>query len=112
NSFPGVQSKCHASTQTTDLKEVLRDVIPKEQKRVSAFKAQYKDTSIGQVTIDMIYGGMRGIKGLVYETSLLDPNEGIRFRGKTITECQKLSKIEYLFLFYVLITIRKRNATV
>ncbi|CAF2986344.1 unnamed protein product [Rotaria sp. Silwood2] len=89
NSFPGVQSKCHASTQTTDLKEVLRDVIPKEQKRVSAFKAQYKDTSIGQVTIDMIYGGMRGIKGLVYETSLLDPNEGIRFRGKTITECQK-----------------------
>jgi citrate synthase len=31
---------------------------------------------------------MRGIKGLVYETSVLDPNEGIRFRGKTITECQ------------------------
>ncbi len=31
---------------------------------------------------------MRGIKGLVYETSVLDANEGIRFRGKTITECQ------------------------
>lgn len=31
---------------------------------------------------------MRGIKGLVYETSVLDPNEGIRFRGKTIAECQ------------------------
>jgi citrate synthase len=31
---------------------------------------------------------MRGIKGLVYETSVLDPNEGIRFRGKTINECQ------------------------
>ena len=31
---------------------------------------------------------MRGIKGLVYETSVLDPNEGIRFRGKTIEDCQ------------------------
>lgn len=83
-----LQSKCFSSTQTTDLKEVLRELIPKEQKRVSEFKAKYKDAPIGQVTIDMIYGGMRGIKGLVYETSVLDPNEGIRFRGKTITECQ------------------------
>ena len=32
---------------------------------------------------------MRGIKGLVYETSVLDANEGIRFRGKTIPECQE-----------------------
>lgn len=31
---------------------------------------------------------MRDITGLVYETSLLDKNEGIRFRGKTIDECQ------------------------
>jgi len=33
---------------------------------------------------------MRGIKGLVTETSVLDPNEGIRFRNYTIPECQKL----------------------
>lgn len=87
------------------MKEVLRDLIPKEQKRISEFKAKHKDTPIGQVTVDMvneffylfnmnylyyqIYGGMRGIKGLVYETSVLDANEGIRFRGKTITECQQ-----------------------
>ena len=33
---------------------------------------------------------MRGIKGLVTETSVLDPNEGIRFRGYSIPECQKV----------------------
>jgi citrate synthase len=33
---------------------------------------------------------MRGIKGLVCETSVLDPEEGIRFRGYSIPECQKL----------------------
>merc|ERR1712013_895187 len=40
-------------------------------------------------TIDMLYGGMR-MKGLVTETSVLDPAEGIRFRGYTIPECQEL----------------------
>lgn len=37
-----------------------------------------------------MYGGMRGIKGLVTETSVLDPEEGIRFRGYTIKDCQKM----------------------
>ncbi|CAF3661142.1 unnamed protein product, partial [Rotaria socialis] len=88
NTLIGFQLKCSASTQTTDLKEVLRELIPKEQKRVAAFKKDHNNTPIGQVTVDMIYGGMRDINGLVYETSLLDPKEGIRFRGKTIEECQ------------------------
>ncbi|CAF4812879.1 unnamed protein product, partial [Rotaria sp. Silwood2] len=70
-----------------DLKEVLRELIPKEQKRVAAFKAENKDVVIGQVNVDQIYGGMRDIKGLVYETSLLDANEGIGFCGKRIEEC-------------------------
>lgn len=37
-----------------------------------------------------MYGGMRGIRGLVWEPSVLDADEGIRFREKTIPECQKL----------------------
>ena len=37
-----------------------------------------------------MYGGMRGIKGLLWEPSVLDPEEGIRFRGKSIPECQKI----------------------
>ena len=36
-----------------------------------------------------MYGGMRGIRGLVTETSVLDPDEGIRFRGFSIPECQE-----------------------
>ena len=37
-----------------------------------------------------MYGGARGIKCLVWEGSVLDSEEGIRFRGKTIPECQEL----------------------
>ena len=32
----------------------------------------------------------RPVSGLVTETSVLDPEEGIRFRGYTIPECQEL----------------------
>ncbi len=48
---------------------------------------------IGEVQLSQIYQGMRGITGMVYETSLLDAQEGIRFRGFTIPELQvKLPK--------------------
>jgi citrate synthase len=32
----------------------------------------------------------RGIKGMIWEGSVLDANEGIRFHGKTIKECQSI----------------------
>jgi citrate synthase len=44
---------------------------------------------IGEVTLAQVYQGMRGITGLVTETSLLDAQEGIRFRGFTIPELQQ-----------------------
>src|SRR6195952_478962 len=48
---------------------------------------------IGEVTLAQVYQGMRGITGLVSETSLLDSQEGIRFRGYSIPELQdKLPK--------------------
>ena len=40
------------------------------------------------MTVDQAVGGMRGIPGLLWETSMLDPEEGIRFRGYSIPECQ------------------------
>jgi citrate synthase len=45
---------------------------------------------VGEVTLDQVYGGARGIKSLVWEGSVLDSEEGIRFRGKTIPECQEI----------------------
>src|SRR5437762_13948516 len=44
---------------------------------------------IGEVQLSQIYQGMRGITGLVTETSLLDAQEGIRFRGYSIPELRE-----------------------
>src|SRR5450432_1532897 len=50
---------------------------------------QHGTKKIGEVTLAQIYSGMRGMTGLVTETSLLDPKEGIRFRGYSLPEIQQ-----------------------
>jgi citrate synthase len=50
---------------------------------------EHGSKKIGEVTLSQIYSGMRGMTGLVTETSLLDPQEGIRFRGYSIAEIQQ-----------------------
>jgi citrate synthase len=56
---------------------------------------EHGNKKIGEVTLSQIYQGMRGITGLVTETSLLDAQEGIRFRGYTIPELQeRLPKVK------------------
>jgi citrate synthase len=66
----------------------------------TALKAQMKellkekgDTKIDEVTMSQMFGGMRGVKSMIWETSLLDPSAGIRFRGYSIPELrEKLPK--------------------
>ncbi|HXD78004.1 MAG TPA: citrate (Si)-synthase, eukaryotic [Puia sp.] len=66
------------------------------KKKADEVAAEIKDLlkdhgndKIGEVTLSQIYQGMRGITGLVSETSLLDAQEGIRFRGYSIPELQQ-----------------------
>lgn len=47
-------------------------------------------TKVGEVELKNVFGGMRGVKSLVWETSQLDANEGIRFRGYSIPELKKI----------------------
>src|SRR5580704_1539756 len=47
------------------------------------------DVKLGEYTVAQAYQGMKGMKGMVTETSKLDPEEGIRFRGYSIPELRK-----------------------
>jgi citrate synthase len=72
------------------LKERLAQLIPVEIENVKAARAEHGKKSFGPVTVDQLYGGMRGLPALIWDGSVLDPDEGIRFRGKTISDCQGL----------------------
>ncbi|GFT74487.1 probable citrate synthase 1, mitochondrial [Nephila pilipes] len=76
-------------SDTTDLKGLMAKKIIEQQKSVKKFREVYGSKVIGEITVDQIYGGMRGMKSLVTETSHLDPEEGIRFRDLTIPECRE-----------------------
>lgn len=65
--------KAKADAANIEIKEILKE---------------HGNKKAGEVTLAQIYQGMRGITGLVTETSLLDAQEGIRFRGYSIPELQ------------------------
>ncbi|MCR6720015.1 MAG: citrate (Si)-synthase [Chitinophagaceae bacterium] len=70
--------KAKADQMAAEIKDLLKEHGSKE---------------IGTVQLSQVYQGMRGITGLVSETSLLDAQEGIRFRGYSIPELrEKLPK--------------------
>ncbi|ODV64477.1 citrate synthase mitochondrial precursor [Ascoidea rubescens DSM 1968] len=70
------------------LKERFAEIYPEKAEAIKKFKKEKGKTVIGEVLLEQAYGGMRGIPGIVWEGSVLDPIEGIRFRGRTIPDIQ------------------------
>ena len=48
------------------------------------------DVVVDQVTVEQLIGGMRSVKAMLWDTSSLDPEEGIRFRGYSIPQLRQL----------------------
>src|SRR5215470_15169084 len=77
-----------------ELKEKFRAKAEQLGAEIKTILKENGDKVIGQVQLSQIYQGMRGMTGLVTETSLLDAQEGIRFRGYSIPELrEKLPKV-------------------
>ncbi|KAB0672428.1 citrate (Si)-synthase [Oryzomonas sagensis] len=68
------------------LKETLKQKIEEHRPRTTKLTKEFGKVIIDQVTIEQCIGGARDIRSLVTDISYLDPQEGIRFRGKTIPE--------------------------
>jgi citrate synthase len=64
--------------------------MPEKQAALAAMKKEHGAKIVDKVTINQVLGGARSIKSMLWETSLLDPVEGIRFRGHTIPELQEV----------------------
>lgn len=57
---------------------------------VRDFLKENADKKVDEVSLKQVFGGMRGIKSMLWETSQLDANEGIRFRGYSIPQIKEL----------------------
>merc|ERR1719203_238480 len=74
---------------TKTLFERMKQRVPEMQERAKQIISQTKDKKISDVTVSQAFGGMRGVKGLICETSELDVNEGIKFRGLNLPEIEQ-----------------------
>lgn len=82
-------TRAYSSASEPDLKTILKDAIPAKRELLKKVKSHASKT-VGEVKVENTLGGMRGLKAMVWEGSVLDANEGIRFHGKTIEDCQSV----------------------
>jgi citrate synthase len=68
------------------LKRKLKEKIEAHRPRTQKLLKDQGEVVIDKVTISQAIGGARDIRALVTDISYLDPQEGIRFRGRTIPE--------------------------
>ncbi len=64
----------------TALREKLAAEFPKKATEIREMVKQFGNLKISEVTIEQAYGGMRGVKGLVCDTSEVPPDKGLIIR--------------------------------
>jgi citrate synthase len=68
------------------LQEKLSVKLPKIHEEIVQLVEEHGDKVISQVTIKQAYGGMRGVKSLICDTSLVEPDKGLIIRGMPILD--------------------------
>lgn len=71
------------------LKQLFYEKSRQTADEVKELLKQHGNTKVDDVNLDQVYGGMRDITCMIWEPSLLDSEEGIRFRGYSIPELRE-----------------------
>ena len=80
------------------VREKLSQQLPALRDGIRSLIKEHGSKVISQVTVEQAYGGMRGVKGLVCDTSLVEPDTGLVIRGIPILELTDKLPEEILYL--------------
>ena len=83
------------------LHEKMAGLIPKLRKEKKEALMKGGDVVISQVTVTQAFGGMRGVKGMICDTSVVEPDQGLIIRGKPLLKVKNRLPEE---IFWLLIT--------
>lgn len=82
-----------ATPIVSELQEKILKLATEKQDRI--MKIKKSSAVVDQVTASQVFGGQRGMPGMVTETSDLDPVKGIKYRGISLKEAnERLPKAE------------------
>ena len=71
------------------LKQLFAEKAKIQGARLKSLMSEQSELKVDEVTVSQIVGGMRDITSMLWETSLLDSEEGIKFRGYSIPELKQ-----------------------
>jgi len=80
------------------LYNTLEEKIPVWRDDVESLLKNNGSSVISDVTLTQAYGGMRGVKGLVCDTSSVSPDTGLIIRGKPLLDIIDILPEQVLFL--------------
>ena len=83
------------------LQKVLSEKIISWQSEIHSILKDSGGTKISDVSISQAYGGMRGVKGLICETSAVSADEGLIIRGNKLLDITHILPEQ---VFYLLLT--------
>jgi len=83
------------------LQNKLAKMIPPLRDELKTLGKKYGNKKISDVTVAQAYGGMRGVKGMICDTSVVYPDKGLIIRGYPIMDLRDKWPEE---IFYLLCT--------
>lgn len=86
------------------LQERFTALVPEIRSQASAVLKEKGDHEISKVTVKQAFGGMRGVKGMICDTSVVEPDKGLIIRGYPLLDVKELWPEE---IFYLLLTGEK-----
>ncbi len=89
------------------LQNALAKKIPVWREDVGALVKAHGDKVISEVTVGQAFGGMRGVKGMICDTSVVPPEKGLIIRGIPLAELTAKTPED---IFYLLCTGELPNA--
>ena len=89
------------------LHKKLAEIIPGMRAEIQGIVKEHGDKVMSQVTVRQAYGGMRGVKGLICDTSEVPPDKGLVIRGIPLKELTEKLPEE---IFWLLCTGELPNA--
>jgi citrate synthase len=73
-----------------ELKSIFEEKIKEHKAILNQIVKEHGDEVIGEVTIDHLFHGVRGLPVTYTPTSHVDPNLGVMYRGKSLQEVNAL----------------------
>ncbi|MBW2455095.1 MAG: citrate (Si)-synthase, partial [Deltaproteobacteria bacterium] len=72
------------------LQERLAELVPEWRAERAKLLKDKGSNEIAKCTVAQAFGGMRGIKGMICDTSVVEPDKGLIIRGRPLLDIQEL----------------------